>query len=89
MTPPITARDAAAIQRLWQARELSDEDVDRALADLRAVVDEREEAGRILRRLVEAWAPLKEAVRDPEAWLEETNQEARRVRRAKLRASGS
>jgi hypothetical protein len=68
MSTPVTPRDAAAVQRLWQSRVLSDDGVDRALADLVAVVDQRDDAARIVARLAAIWP--KEALRAAEAWLE-------------------
>jgi hypothetical protein len=84
--PYPTARDAAAVQRLWRARELSDADVDRVIADLRAVVGRSDQAGDLLRRLAEVWP--REALRRTEAWLEETDDEVHRVRLAKSRRTG-
>jgi hypothetical protein len=76
MTPPITARDAAAVQRLWDTRVLSDADVDRALAELGVLVGQRDEAAGIVERLRQVWP--REALREAEAWLAAT--EARRRR---------
>lgn len=72
-----TARDAAAVQRLWRARELSDGDVDRVIADLRAVVGQHDRAGELLRRLAEVWP--RDALRRAEAWIEETGPKAGRI----------
>jgi hypothetical protein len=69
MTPPITARDAAAVQRLWNERVLSDADIDRALAELAELVRQRDAAKAIIRRLAKAWP--KEALRGLEDWLAE------------------
>jgi hypothetical protein len=70
MTPPITARDAAAVQRLWDTRVLSDADVDRALAELGVLVGQRDEVMRIVEKLRAVWP--REALREAEAWLEAT-----------------
>lgn len=78
MTPPPTARDAAAVQRLWRARELSDADVDRALAELGVLVGQRDNAQRLVRRLAEVWP--RDALRRAEAFLAETDDEAARLR---------
>jgi hypothetical protein len=85
--PYPTARDAAAVQRLWQARELSDADVDRVIDDLRAVVGRNDRAGELLRRLAEVWP--RDALRRAEAWIEETDDEVHRVRLAKSRRTGN
>jgi sugar phosphate isomerase/epimerase len=76
--PPITARDAAAVQRLWNERVLSDVDVDRALGELGGLVGQRDEARRLVRRLAEVWP--RDALRRAEAFLEETDDEAARLR---------
>jgi hypothetical protein len=67
ITPRITARDAAAVQRLWTERVLSDVDVDRALIELAGLVAERDEAGRIVERLRAAWQ--RDALRRAEAFI--------------------
>jgi hypothetical protein len=84
--PYPTARDAATVQRLWRARELSDGDVDRVIGDLRAVVGQHDRAGELLRRLAEVWP--RDALRRAEAWIEETDDEVHRVRLAKSRRAG-
>lgn len=76
--PYPTVQDADAVQRLWRARELSDADVDRVIADLRAVVDQRDRAGMLLRQLAEVWP--RDALRQAEAWIAETDDEAHRIR---------
>lgn len=76
MTP--TARDAAAAQRLWANRELSDADVDRALTELGGLVGQRNEARRIVGRLAEVWP--RDALREAEAWLVETEDRPRPMR---------
>jgi hypothetical protein len=76
--PPITARDAAAVQRLWNDRVLSDADVDRALAELGGLAGQREKAADLVRRLAEVWP--RQALRDAEAFLVETDDEAARLR---------
>ncbi len=70
MTPPMTARDAAAVQRLWNDRVLSDTDVDRALGELAGLVGQRDEAKRIVARLVDVWP--RDVLRRAEAFLVET-----------------
>lgn len=78
---PLTARDAAAVQRLWNDRVLSDADIDRAFRELGELVDQRDRArALVVGRLAQAWAPLKKAVADAEAFLAETDDEAARVR---------
>jgi hypothetical protein len=69
MTPPLTARDAAAVQRLWSDRVLSDADVDRALGELGGLVGQRDEAKRLVRRLAEVWP--RDALKRAEAFLDE------------------
>lgn len=72
-----TARDAAAVQRLWGERVLSDGDVGRALAELADEVDRRDEAKRIMTRLVEVWP--RDVLREAEAWLEATKERPNRI----------
>lgn len=81
---PLTARDAAAVQRLWNDRVLSDTDIDRAMGELGALVDQRDRAGQLLKRLAEVWP--RQALRDAEAFLAETDDEAARLRAKRERA---
>ena len=84
---PLTARDAAAVQRLWSDRVLSDADVDRALGELGDLVGQRDRAGALVRRLAEVWP--RDALRRAEAFLAETDDEAARVRAKRERERGA
>jgi hypothetical protein len=72
---PITARDAAAVQRLWNDRVLSDADVDRALGELAVLIDQRDRVNALVRRLVDVWP--RDKLREAEAWLAATEAERR------------
>lgn len=78
MTPPLTARDAAAVQRLWNDRVLSDADVDRALGERGELVGQRDRAKDIIERLRRVWP--RDVLREAEAFLAETDDEAARLR---------
>lgn len=64
---PLTHRDAAVVQRLWNERVLCDADIDRALGEVVGLVDQRDRAMVLVRQLAEVWP--RDTLRDAEAFL--------------------